>query len=84
MLKHVLRPHAGASLLVAVAALMVGTVAEATPDTNFVSKRYGYSMALVGGSARYLMSPAQAAWSGGQPTPGVDPASIRRSTRSTI
>ena len=64
---------AGAPVLAAVVALMLAPVASGTPTTNFVSKRYGYSMTLAGGSARYLLTPATTSWSGGQPFPS-DPA----------
>jgi hypothetical protein len=72
-IKRVLRLVAGASCLVAVVALVLGPVAEGTLTTNFVSKRYGYSMVLAGGSARYLTTHALANWSGGGPFPS-DPA----------
>jgi hypothetical protein len=64
---------ASAPVLAAVVALMLAPVAEGTPTTNFVSKRYGYSMVLAGGSARYFLTPATTNWSGGQPFPS-DPA----------
>ena len=73
MSKRVLRLVAGASFLVAVLALMLGPVAEGTPKTTFVSKRYGYSMVLAGGSARYLTVHASTTWSGSGPGPS-DPA----------
>jgi hypothetical protein len=67
--KRVLRPVAATSFLVGVVALMLVPLAEGTPTTKFVSKRYGYSMVLAGGSARYLTIKALSNWSGSGPFP---------------
>jgi hypothetical protein len=66
-------PSAGALLAAAAVALSLGSIAEGASSTTFVSKRYGYSMTLPGGHARYLSSPATATWSHGGPFPS-DPA----------
>jgi hypothetical protein len=52
-----------------VIALLLGPAAQAKTRTTFVSKRYGYSLALPGGSARFFTSHARSNWSGGGPAP---------------
>jgi hypothetical protein len=74
MLKRAFRLVAGRVWLVAVVALVIGPAAEGTTKMAFVSKRYGYSMQLAGGTTNYLLTRASTNWSGSTPTPGVDPA----------
>lgn len=66
-----MKGHLFAVAPVAVALVLTATAEGAT--TNFVSKRYGYSLALTGGSARYILTPASTNWSGSGPSPS-DPA----------
>lgn len=64
---------------IALALLLSGCsapTAKAPPTTTFVSKRYGYSIALPGHSARWYNRPALANWTsgsiGGIDSPGFD------------
>jgi hypothetical protein len=51
-------------------ALLVASAAAAAPATRFVSKQYGYSIVLAGGSSSWMSSYAFVAWSTGSVEPG--------------
>lgn len=49
-------------LLTLASAVLIAGAAAATPDTKFVSKRYGYSIVLPGSSSRWSASFASSDW----------------------
>jgi hypothetical protein len=84
MLTSRLRPPALWLFGFLLALVLVASVDAASASTRFVSKRYGYSIVLPGGSGRWVVDLATANWTSGVITPhfaAIDTFSDRRNGR---